>query len=276
MIDTHTHVVASEDVRYPLRPRDPSASWYLEAPHTAGQLLALMDEADVSKAVLVQAVGAYSYDNDYAADSGAAHSDRFVSACCIDVLASDASKTLHYWVRDRGMQGVRFFAIARPGSCWIEDERTLPVWREAADLGIHVIVTIFSHQLSALQRMLKRHPEIRVSLDHCGFPALAGAPWREAEPLYALAESPNLHCKVSSIVLDSAARSGEPASSFVERLVSVFGAERVMWGSDFSQTHDRPYAELVRMAREAFGTLSPSQREQCLDATPRSLWPALG
>ena len=54
-----------------------------------------------------------------------------------------------------------------------------------------------------------------------------------------------------------------------------FGAERVMWGSDFSQTHDRSYPELVALARRAFGSLSEAEQHQCFVETPRSLWPSL-
>jgi predicted TIM-barrel fold metal-dependent hydrolase len=148
------------------------------------------------------------------------------------------------------------------------------VWERAAELDVHVIATVFAHQLEALGRMLQRFPEVRVSLDHCGFPALAGPDWSDAGPLFALADEPNLYCKVSTIVLDSAAAHGDVAS-FVSRLVSLFGAERVMWGSDFPQTHDRSYPELVALARRAFDGLTDAQREQCFTATALALWPSL-
>ena len=275
MIDTHTHVVADDQARYPLNPRSLSGEWYREAPTTADGLSAVMDEAGVAKAVLVQAVGAYSYDNDYAADSGVAQPDRFVSACCINPLASNAERTLEYWIRTRGMHGVRIFAIAREGDSWLTDPRTFAVWERARELGAHVIVTVLGHQLAELGSLLERFPEIPVSLDHCGFVPLAAPPWDEARPLFELAEAPNLHCKVSSIVLDAAAAKGADPASFVERLVGCFGAERVMWGSDFSQTHDRSYGELVALARAAFSTLSDADREQCFTTTAARLWPAL-
>jgi L-fuconolactonase len=267
LIDCHTHIVADDRERYPLDPRELSGKWYLEAPHSAEQLLACMTEAGVTQAVLVQAVGAYSYRNDYAADSGAAHPERFASACCIDPLAPDSVESLRHWVTQRGMQGVRLFAIARAGVSWLEDTRTFPVWREAARLGVHVIATVLRDQLPALQRVLRRHPNARVSLDHCGFPDPL-----DPKPLFALADEANLHCKVSSIVLDSM---GEKAPAFIEQLVSHFGAERVMWGSDFSQTHDRSYRELVALARRSFGGLSEAQQQQCFVDTPRALWPSL-
>lgn len=267
MIDTHTHVIGADHERYPLRPRNVSGEWYLEAPHTAEELLACMDEAGVAQAVLVQAVGAYTFDNDYAADAAAAHPGRFASACCIDPLAEDAVATLDHWIRERGMHGVRLFAIARDDQPGIADPRSFAVWERAADLGIPVIATIFASQLPDLREMLRRYPGVPVSLDHCGFVDPASP-----EPLFALADEPSLTCKVSSIVLESA---GEEPETFVSALVARFGAERVMWGSDFSQTHDRPYTALVDLARRAFGALTDAEREQCFDATPRAVWRSL-
>ena len=267
MIDTHTHVIASDAQRYPLQPRSLSGPWYLEAPHTAEELAACMDAAGVAKAVLVQAVGAYSYDNAYAADAAAAYPDRFASACCIDATAADAVATLRFWVCERGMHGVRLFALSREASSWLDDASTFPLWEEAAGLGIHVIVTVFAHQLGELRRVLERFPHVRVSLDHCAFPDAA-----RPAPLLELAKAENLLCKVSSVVLEAAGARAEP---FVTALVERFGAERVMWGSDFCQTHDRPYGELVALAERSFAGLSSAERERCFVATPRSVWPSL-
>jgi L-fuconolactonase len=265
VIDTHTHVVSADHERYPLKPRKLSGEWYLEAPHSAEELLACMDDADVAQAVLVQPVGAYSYENGYTADSGRAHPARFASACCVDPFA-DIGR-LRYWIEDRGTHGVRLFAVDRGQDSWLAEPRTFPFWEAARDLGVHVIVTIFASQLEELRRMLRRYPEVRVSLDHCAFPDAA-----RPEPLFELADEANLFCKVSSVVLDAAGPEPEP---FVEALVARFGAERVMWGSDFSQTHDRSYPELVALARRAFAGLSQVQRDQCFVDTPRRLWPSL-
>ena len=267
MIDTHTHVIGADKQRYPLNPRSLSGEWYLEAPHTVEELAACMDGAGVDAAVLVQGVGAYTYDNDYAADSGVAHPERFASACCIDALAGDALTTLRYWVSERGMHGIRLFALPRDGLSWLADPRTFPLWEEAASLGCHVIVTIFASQLDELRTVLRHFPQVRVSLDHCGFPDASNA-----HPLFELASEANLLCKVSSVVLESA---GDQAETFVTALVGRFGAERVMWGSDFCQTHDRPYSELVELAARSFSGLSSSERDRCFDKTPRSVWPSL-
>jgi len=274
IVDAHTHVIAPDEQAYPFSPRDLSGAWYREAPHSAEGLLALMDACGVGQAVVVQAVGAYSYDNRYAAHAVAKHAGRFVGACCIDATADAAPDELSRWIEGAGMHGVRIFALAREGTSWLDDPRTFPVWERARRLGAHVIVTIFLEQLPQLRTLLERFGEIEVSLDHCAFPPLDKDPASELAPLLALAEHPNLNLKVSTEVLDAAARAGDPRR-VVELLVGRFGARRVMWGSDFCQTHDREYAVLFDLAQSAFSGLTNEERALCLGGTAQRLWPAL-
>ncbi len=270
IVDTHVHVVSPDTERYPLRPRPLSGEWYREAPHSAERLLELMDGAGVDRAVLVQPVGAYSTDNRYAADSAASHPGRFASVGCVDAASDDAPEALGYWVRERGMHGVRFFALSR-GSSWLAEPSGFPLWERAIELGAHVVVTILSHQLDELRAALERFPDAAVSLDHCAFPTVSREPWPEAQPLFALAGLENLYLKITPHVLDAAARSGDPAD-FVTELARRFGAERLMWGSDFCQTHDRPYGELVALARRGFAGLTAGARASCLGETARRLF----
>ena len=272
VIDSHVHVVASDETAYPLQPMALSGPWYREAPCSAEKLLGLMDVSGVARAILVQPLGAYSYDNRYAADSALRHPDRFASVCCVDPNGPDPVGELTHWVRERGVRGVRLFALARDGQGWLAEPRTFPLWECAAKEGARIVVMILAHQLPSLVQVLRRFPDVPVTLDHCGFPELRREPWAEAAPLFALAEFPNLHLKVSTHVLDAAAREGDPRR-FVAALAQRFGAERMMWGSDFSQTHDRPYAELVRFGREAFSGLSAADQARCLGGTAAALWP---
>ena len=71
-VDTHVHVVSDDPARYPLRPSVATNTWYVDHPCSGPQLRTLMREAQVDRAVLVQGVGAYEYDNAYALDAAAA------------------------------------------------------------------------------------------------------------------------------------------------------------------------------------------------------------
>ena len=270
IVDTHTHVIAPDRDAYPLSPRPLSGAWYDAAPCSADELAERMSDAGVDRAILVQAVGAYSFDNRYVADSAAARPDRFFSACCVDPDGEDPLGALTHWLGVRGMQGVRLFALAAEGASWLAEPRTFPLWECAAKHGAHVIVTIFARQLPELRRVLERFPEVPVSLDHCAFPDVA-AP----EPLLAMADLSNLNLKVTTHVIDAAAENDGDPASFVGRLVERFGADRIMWGSDFCQTHDRSYDELVTLGRSAFAALDPASQAACLGGTAHRLWRGL-
>jgi predicted TIM-barrel fold metal-dependent hydrolase len=270
IVDSHVHVVSPDEARYPLNPTELSGPWYREAPCSAELLLERMAEAGVARAVLVQPIGAYTHDCSYAADSVERYADRFAGVCSVDPNGSDPVAALDHWVRERGMRGVRLLALSR-GASWLAEPRTWPLWERAAKLGARVVVTLFAHQLPELDTVLRRFPDVLVALDHCGFPELTGEPWREVEPLLALAERANLHLKISSFVLEAAEKAGDPRS-FVKKLVAAFGAERVMWGSDFSQTHDRPYPGLVALGRHAFSGLGADQGRRCLGGSAERLF----
>jgi L-fuconolactonase len=116
IVDSHVHVVAPDIARYPLTPRPLSGQWYLDAPCSSERFLEEMAGAGVDRAVLVQAVGAYTFDNAYAADSAAARPDRFASAACIDPQAETARSALDFWNAACRGSGSSPSPVRHPGS----------------------------------------------------------------------------------------------------------------------------------------------------------------
>lgn len=252
VVDTHTHVISDDHERYPLQVADyPGVEWVYEAPVTAEELLAEMASAGVDRAVLVQAQGGYGTDNSYALDARAAYPGSFSAVVIVDEPA-DLDR-----LAAAGAGGVRFFAISGGGP--LHDEAT---WDTARRLGLRVSAATMPEYLPALGEALAAHPDVILSLDHCGF-----AP----ETIGDYAHLANLYLKVTPHVLDA----GDPAA-MLEQLAEQFGLDRLMWGSDYSQTHDRPYAELAHQARTACAGLTPSEQAQFLGGTALALWPELG
>ena len=109
------------------------------------------------------------------------------------------------------------------------------------------------------------------TVDHCAFADLSlGIP----DALAALGEFSNVYLKVSTHALRSAAKGGDPADAVAE-LSSGFGG-RIMWGSDFSQTHDVPYLELAEEGRRAATKLDDDARDAYFAGSALTLWPELG
>jgi predicted TIM-barrel fold metal-dependent hydrolase len=273
IVDTHTHVIARDEARYPLQPSGVGSQWFRDAPCTAEQLAALGADAGVDAAVLVQAFGAYSYDNAYVVDSADVRPDRFVSIAIVDPLDPRSPALLRDLAQRPRFTGVRLFSIGvldQPQPTWLDDPETFAVWEVCADLGLRVVVACLPEHLPRLSRVLDRFPEQPVVLDHCGFVEAADF---DAD-LLPLSRHANLHCKATSHVLEAAEAQGS-ATVVVARLVAEFGAERIVWGSDFPQTHDRPYADLVALARRTCSDLSERDRDLVLGGTAARLWPEL-
>jgi predicted TIM-barrel fold metal-dependent hydrolase len=266
MVDTHTHVIAADATRYPLVPLEPTGGWYREAAVSVEELLALMDDARVDRAVLVQGVSAYRYDNRYVVDSASRFASRCSSVVCLDPQAPDAAEELRRLASDHGARGLRWWALSDEP---LAEPRA--VWDEVATLAVPVVITMFASRLNELARIVPTLPAVPIAVDHCAFADFSrGVP----DELRALGMMPTVRLKVSTIVLDRMAEHGDVRDGLRE-LAACFGADRLMWGSDFSQTHDRPYPELAEHARVAASRLDDDERAAFLGGTALELWPEL-
>jgi L-fuconolactonase len=241
IVDSHVHVVSADRERYPLSPLAPGrmSAWVVERPATAEALRGEMDRAGIARAVLVHSTSAYGFENGYESDVAAADPDRFTAVGGIDVAALDAPRRMRYWIGERGLVGLRIYAagaaVENDDATLLDDPRSFPAWETAAELRIPLIVNIRFHALPRLARMLERFPTVPVILDNLASPPLGdGPPYAAAEPLLHLARHPQLTLKVtSSLLLRDHARGGGHLRAYLERAIADFGADRVMWGSNF-------------------------------------------
>ena len=275
IIDTHVHIVAPDQQRYPRILAPDNSAWIIDMADDT--MLSLMDEAGIDRAMLVQAHSAYQYDNNYVADAALRHPGRFVSVCIVDPARTDAADQLTYWVKERGVRGLRLFPAAERDPQWLDDPRTFPLWERAAALDIPVCVCLRFQQLARLRPVIERHPQVRVALDHLGAPRLDdGPPFAQAAPLFELAGLKNVYLKFSSINLYAAAKGKSTPQAFFARLLGLFGAQRLMWGSNFPNTYDRGLKEQLALALSELSFVSPAERRWLFADTARSLWPMLG
>jgi predicted TIM-barrel fold metal-dependent hydrolase len=266
MIDTHVHVVADDHDRYPLRPSVATNPWYETHPCSGRELRTLMAGAGVDAAVLVQGVGAYQYDNRYVLDAAAAAPGALAAVVCTDRTVADPVAEVRALVT-AGARGYRWFCVHDDPR--VEEPGAL--WAALSALGVPVVVTVLPDGLDPLARVAAAYPDLAFALDHCGLVDLArGIP----DALGALAAFPNLHLKVSTHALHTVIDGGADPADAVADLAHRF-AGRVMWGSDFSQTHHAPYADIVEEGRRAAAKLSDHHRAAYLAGTARTLWPEL-
>ena len=265
-------MIAKDDLRYPpiSRPTDDGGSWYTTHPVTAQELIALMDRSGVDRTVIVQPIQVYGSDNSYLADSCAAHAERLWGIGVVDIDDADVScAALRRLVSDSWLAGVRLNLARDSGTI---DPRCHPLLECADELGVPVLLRVTPGQLPQLPSLLKRFPGVEMVLDHCGFVEFdEGSGGGGAAPLFEVGAHDNLYVKVSTMNLDGAGDSVDPAL-LVRDLGRCFGADHLVWGSDFPHTHDRDHAQLVGFGREMARMLPGDGAADFLGRTAAGLW----
>ncbi len=278
IIDSHPHVISTDTVRYPRAPIGGHQSdWSRDRPVSVEAMISAMDEAGVSKSVLVQASTCYGHDNSYLADSVAAHRDRFTGVFSADILAPDACDTLAFWMK-KGLTGLRLFTTGStmPGQAeWPDEPRSFPAWRFAEQHRLPVCLQMTAKAIPQLIGILDRFPALVVILDHCARPQLDDGPtYAAAAPLWSLAPYPNVYLKLTPRVFH-ASRSGKATpETFFSRLVREFGAQRLAWGSNYPAT-EGSLRDLLKLAKDSLESLSASDREWIFSRTAQVVYPAL-
>ncbi|NBE91788.1 amidohydrolase [Nonomuraea sp. KC401] len=281
LIDAHAHLV-TDDPAYPF---DPPGGTVSEAvrndPMTAERLLAALREHGLSGAIAVQRAHVYGYDNSYVVDSAARYPDRLAAMCVLDARAPDAAERVRHWAR-RGAVAVRLTSPGgnqhggTPGTEWFAGAEARRVWRQASELGLSMCLHIYrwnrDESLRALAAVTREFPGTPVVVDHiASVETDRAAPYPGADGLLALADRPQVLVKVTTLNLARIVAAGIKPSVVVEWLVSRFGAERVLWGSDVTQTPGA-YADMVRIARESVSGLSDRDAALVLGGTSASLY----
>jgi L-fuconolactonase len=278
IIDTHTHIIATDTKKYPLAPLfGKQSTWSAEHPLDYSDLVKANIAAGVDKAVLVQASSAYAFDNSYTADALAAHPERFTGVFSVDVVAADAPAKMKHWI-DRGFTGMRIFTSGSTHAAqetFFAEEAAFPAWQYASDRGLPVCMQMRVAGLPLLEIVLKRFPKARVILDHFARAEAAdGPPFASAAPLWALAKYPNLYLKLTHRPIEQSVKGKATPETFFGKAVSEFGAGRICWGSNFPAA-DPPLPELIEMARKALSFLPKPDQDQIFYKTALTLYPAL-
>lgn len=163
---------------------------------------------------------------------------------------SDAAARESALARLRGVslvRGVRQNIQGQPPGFALEEELVRGVQR-VGDLGLTFDLCATHDQLGEVAVLAARCPDTRLVLDHCGKPPIrerGWEPWRTS--IARIAAHPNVVCKLSGLLTEAApACDDEALVPYAAHVLDAFGAERLMYGSDWpvltlAGTHQRWY-----------------------------------
>ena len=277
-IDTHPHIISDDDTKYPRQPLfGIQSSWSKERPVTIDDLVSAMDGSGVGKAAIVQASTCYGFDNSYLADAMQKYPGRFTGVGSIDMLAADAPAVIRGWFK-RGITGFRVFtggSTAEFDTKELDDPRVFPAWKALADEGLSIVIQTGPVGLAQVAGLAKRFPTVKIILDHASRPDISdGAPYNKAASLFALSAFEHMYVKITPPTFSKAMAAPADPASFFKRLVDAYGANRIIWGSNFP-TSPGSLADNLHIAKNCLSSLSASDREWIFAKTAQVLYPAL-
>jgi len=250
-VDTHTHTWGPNTAELPWSEPVLPPGW--AGPYTVHDLIADMDDVGVEEAVTVTTplYGRGIRANEYTMRSIEAYPDRLWGVGLMDFHGDpDAVRaTLRRVVGHDRMLGVRMHAcltyeehpteINRTAD-WILDDDLAPVWAEAAAQEAAVFIFPKADQISMVETLADRYPEVQLVVDHMAFPddttASDETPWADFE---SLSDHGNVAVKLSSLPRSS--QLGWPYEDlwgYVRNLAEWFGTDRLMLGSDYPWMDD--------------------------------------
>jgi predicted TIM-barrel fold metal-dependent hydrolase len=249
-VDTNVHLIAEDVLTYPTAPLYTASgpSSYRLDHLTSEEFLQHMAAAGAEQAVLVNAVFEHGYDNSYAADCVARYPDKFAGVANVDGFAPDAVDTVRYWIRERGMGGLRFYRadlIDEP--LWLDDPEFAAVLDEVARLGVVVDLSLLNQTTTPpkVRTVLEQYPETPFLLSYLGHPVLKdGPPYASAAGILSLASFPNAYAKIAATNIYAASEGYSTPEAFVRVLIEAFGADRIICASYFPG-RENAYADPV-------------------------------
>jgi L-fuconolactonase len=236
IVDSQIHIWEADTPERPWTPSQPAPAHGPPA-FGADDAIAAMDAAGVAAALLVPP----SFEGDRSGlvlAASASHPKRFRALGRVPLFATGAREKIAATLAEPHLAGVRLtFNGAVAGR--LEDGSVEWFWELAAATATRVSVYPSIVQLPALAAIARRHPRLRISIDHLG----AGRDPGEGESLDAirrlapLAELPNVAVKASALQISFPNRySPSLVREVVDLSLSLFGPERVFWGSDLTRS----------------------------------------
>ncbi|OAP38852.1 amidohydrolase [Sinorhizobium glycinis] len=228
-----------------------------------GDLKPHLSAAGVSRTVLVQAAPNVA-ETEFLLEIAKREETVAAVVGWIDILAHDAGAELRRLKMHPKFKGIRPMLQSIAETAWILRPEAIATLEMLAQLDLRFDALIQPRHLPVIAALADRLPDLAIVVDHGAKPFIAEGrlePWRA--DMAALARRPNVHVKLSGLVTEAGGKwSIERLRPYVTHLVGVFGAERVMFGSDWPVVLlDADYSEWFAAARALTSNRTKAERQ---------------
>lgn len=228
-------------------------------------VLAVMSHSGVDRAMLCQHLG--EYDNSYLETVVRRYPDRFIAACLVDSSTPTAVTDLRRWHATGCFYGIRVLPEMV--------ERHFDVCVEAMSNGMNIVLYApegIAASVRSLRRLARSGSSGRIVISHLGNPKVEGDRLVSGIQLLDLAAEQSINVQFSGVSM-FCAYPYRPLHGFIRDVVAAFGAERVLWGSNFpvGGGQEEYLRDLLFVRSDELG-LKEGEINQILGGTAEKVW----
>jgi len=210
----------------------------IRRPFGPDDLRPTLSQANVDRTVIVQTVPSVEETEEFL--SIAAASD-FVAGVVgwvdlTDPAAGDTLAELKGGENGKYLVGIRHQVHDEQDPNWVAREDVIRGIKAVGAAGLAYDLLAKQRELPACLVAVDANPKMRFVVDHIAKPLIAAGemePW--SARLAELAQRPNVYCKLSGMVTEADWKEWKPEDlkPYVDRVLEIFGEDRVMFGSDW-------------------------------------------
>jgi L-fuconolactonase len=154
----------------------------------------------------------------------------------LDLRSPEVENRLEHFSRFKKLRGVRHVAQAEADDRFLARAEFVRGVGQLARFEFAYDILIYPRQLPAAIELVAKLPEQRYVVDHLAKPGIEAKkidPW--AAQIREIAGNPNVYCKLSGMVTEADWQKWEPEAfeRYLDVVFDAFGAERLMFGSDW-------------------------------------------
>jgi L-fuconolactonase len=266
IIDSHQHFWQVGRFDYPWMRSDNEVLYrdYLPA-----QLAPVLRENGVSKTVLVQASNSVA-ESRWLLQLAAENS--FIAGVVgwVDLTSLETASQLEELTADPKFKGVRHLVESEPDDDWLVRFEVLSNLKLLSAFNLSFDLLVHARHLKHARLLADRNPELSLVIDHMAKPPIARGDFDEwARELRPLAEYPNVYCKLSGLVTEAKWTNWktDDLRPYVDYALELFGAERVMFGSDHPVCLlAASYKQVLESFQKLLKDLSETDREKIFNS----------
>jgi len=133
-------------------------------------------------------------------------------------------------------KGVRHLVESEPNDDWLIQPAVLSGLQKLSARGCTYDLLVHTRHLKYIPQVAESCPELQFVIDHLAKPPIARNEFHEwAGAMKPVAAFTNIHCKLSGLVTEANWTSWqtEDLRPYVDEALNLFGADRMMFGSDY-------------------------------------------